>query len=194
MFANWRIPLKNFCRTYYPPAPSHLGTWRCRQVKSSAQAWNADQPRQPGTSIHALNHDTGLTVRSHIKEHCILLRRPGIYTVSELAQIFTVCLVPCHLTEVKPHSLANVSFCIRLGTVPFGSKCFPHWCESWSCEWVCGAVNKLKMLHFQEFLLWCSRLMIWLVSGGTSLIPIQCSGLRIQHYCSCGIGRSCGSA
>ena len=49
-------------------------------------------------------------------------------------------------------------------------------------------------MHKQEFLLWCSRLMIWLVSGGTSLIPIQCSGLRIQHYCSCGIGRSCGSA
>ena len=47
---------------------------------------------------------------------------------------------------------------------------------------------KKKSDFFFEFPLWCSGLIIWLVSVE---VPVQsstwCRGLRIQHCCSCGI-------
>ena len=57
--------------------------------------------------------------------------------------------------------------------------------------------NKLVILLslkvLQEFPLWSSGLMTQCcLCRSTGLILAQCSGLRIWHYRSCGIGHSCG--
>ena len=46
----------------------------------------------------------------------------------------------------------------------------------------------------QEFPLWHSGLMIWLVSVAVWVRSLaQNSGLRIWHFLSCGVGRTCGT-
>ena len=54
--------------------------------------------------------------------------------------------------------------------------------------------KKLIQKDTWEFLLWHSRLMIWLVSVAVLFkSPVQCCGLRIWHCHSCSVGCSCSS-
>ena len=57
------------------------------------------------------------------------------------------------------------------------------------------AVQETGFKKDEEFLRWCSCLIIWLLSSVEVLVQSLAlhSGLRIQHHCSCGVSHSSSS-
>ena len=101
----------------------------------------------------------------------------------------------CVILHLEIYNLFEHSFIIwHIGyflILLLSRVCEEHLCNMVSVFFLIICFDKFP--EIEEFPLWCSGLMIWLVSV-EALVPSPAwhSGLRIQCCYSCGVGRSCG--